>query len=345
MIATLRTGPLGAGCDLAVRSNLSADTQERTSVAKGSSRMLRHMKSVIPAPEVSREPVLVVIPDPPQRPKLAALPQLSARSPEVVAMPEAEVLQEVEVLPEVSAMQGVEPLVDIVVPVFNEEKVLASSIRRLRSYLDRSFPFRTVVTIVDNGSTDATAEVATGLTAELEGVRAMHLGSKGRGGALRAAWSASDAQVVAYMDVDLSSSLNSLLPLVAPLLSDHSSVSIGSRLVGGARVVRSSKRERISRAYNLLLKVLLRSRFSDAQCGFKAARADIARLLLEEVEDDDWFFDTELLVRAQRHGLRINEVPVDWTEDPDSRVDILRTALADLKGVVRLLLDRRGGVA
>ena len=138
------------------------------------------------------------------------------------------------------------------------------------------------------------------------------------------------------MDVDLSTDLDALLPLVAPLLSGHSDLAIGSRLARGSRTVRGPKREVISRGYNLLLRGTLRARFSDAQCGFKAIRADVARELLPLVEDDEWFFDTELLVLAERAGLRIHEVPVDWVDDPDSRVDIVRTALADLRGIGRL---------
>jgi putative flippase GtrA len=161
---------------------------------------------------------------------------------------------------------------------------------------------------------------------------------KGRGRALRSAWTASDARVVAYMDVDLSTDLRALLPLVAPLLSGHSDLAIGSRLAHGARVVRGPKRELISRAYNRILHTVLRARFSDAQCGFKAVRRDALDGLLGDVRDEGWFFDTELLVLAQRRGLRIHEVPVDWVDDPDSRVDIVPTALTDLRGVARLLV-------
>lgn len=232
-----------------------------------------------------------------------------------------------------------QPLVDIVVPVYNEERVLSESVRSLRAYLDTSFPFSTVITIVDNASTDDTSSIATLLSTEIEGVSSIRLEEKGRGRALRTAWTRSEAHVVAYMDVDLSSSLNALLPLVAPLMSDHSVISIGSRLAPGANVVRSRKRDLISRAYNRLLRITLRSEFSDAQCGFKAANADVVRRLLPEVANDDWFFDTELLFRAQRHGLRINEVPVDWVEDPDSRVDIVPTVIEDLRGIARLLKD------
>ena len=171
----------------------------------------------------------------------------------------------------------------------------------------------------------------------MPGVHYLHLDAKGRGRALRAAWTASPSPVVAYMDVDLSTDLDALLPLVAPLVSGHSDVAIGTRLAAGSIVRRGPKRELISRSYNTLLRVVLRAGFSDAQCGFKAMRGDTARLLLPAVEDQGWFFDTELLVLAEHVGLRIHEVPVDWTDDPDSRVDIMRTATGDLRGVWRVM--------
>jgi putative flippase GtrA len=226
--------------------------------------------------------------------------------------------------------------VEIVVPVRNEEHDLGPSVRRLRGYLDHAFPCRTRITIADNGSTDGTWPLALALAADLDGVRAVQINQPGRGGALRSVWSASEADVFAYMDVDLSTDLNALLPLVAPLLSGHSDVAIGTRLARGARVVRGPKREIISRCYNLLLHATLGTRFSDAQCGFKAIRADAARELLPLTEDTGWFFDTELLVLAERAGLRIHEVPVDWIDDPDSRVNVVGTALADLRGIARL---------
>jgi len=228
--------------------------------------------------------------------------------------------------------------VDIVVPVYNEAAALEHSIRRLHRFLGESFPFGWRIVIADNASTDGTPDVARLLCATLRGVSYLRLERKGRGRALRAAWSRSDARVACYMDVDLSTDLRGLLPLVAPLLSGHSDVAIGSRLAHGARVVRGPKRELISRGYNHLLHATLRARFSDAQCGFKAVRRDALDALLADVRDDAWFFDTELLVLAQRRGLRIHEVPVDWVDDPDSRVEIARTAYEDLKGIARLAL-------
>jgi glycosyltransferase involved in cell wall biosynthesis len=227
--------------------------------------------------------------------------------------------------------------VEVVVPVYDEAATLRPSIERLVAYLEDRFPLPWLVTIADNASTDTTWSLACRLAGELEGVQAMRLPRKGRGRALRAAWSRSTSPVVAYMDVDLSTDLDALLPLVAPLLSGHSDVAIGTRLAAGSRVVRGPKREAISRTYNLILRTALHSGFSDAQCGFKAVRSDVARALLPLVEDDGWFFDTELLVLAEHNGLRIHEVPVDWVDDPDSRVDIVRTATDDLRGVGRLL--------
>ncbi len=229
------------------------------------------------------------------------------------------------------------PVLDVVVPVYNEQGDLASAVHRLHRHLEQSFPFTARITIADNASTDDTPQIAAQLADELTDVRVVRLEQKGRGRALHAVWSTSDAPVLAYMDVDLSTDLAALAPLAAPLISGHSDLAIGSRLARGSRVVRGTKREVISRCYNLLLKSTLAAGFSDAQCGFKAIRADVASQLLPHVADTGWFFDTELLVLAQRSGLRIHEVPVDWVDDPDSRVDIVATAVADLKGIARLL--------
>jgi putative flippase GtrA len=225
--------------------------------------------------------------------------------------------------------------------VYNEGSTLEVSVRQLHGFLADNLPFSWQIVIADNASTDRTLEIAHRLAGELDHVTAMHLPERGRGRALRAAWSAGDALVLCYMDIDLSTDLKALLPLLAPLLSGHSDLAIGTRLGRGARVTRSPKRELISRAYNAILKLALGARFSDAQCGFKAIRADVARELLPRVRDEEWFFDTELLVLAQREGLRIHEVPVDWVEDPDSRVAIVSTAAADLRGVARLLCASR----
>ncbi len=235
------------------------------------------------------------------------------------------------------------PVLDIVVPVYNEQSALADSVYRLHGYLRAAVPFPSRITIADNASIDDTPRIAAQLAAELTDVRVVRLEQKGRGRALHRVWSQSDAAVLVYMDVDLSTDLAALAPLVAPLISGHSDLAIGTRLGRGARVQRGPKREFISRCYNLILKSTLAAGFSDAQCGFKAIRADVAAGLLPHVEDTGWFFDTELLVLAERSGLRIHEVPVDWVDDPDSRVDIVATATADLRGVGRLLRGLASG--
>ena len=227
-------------------------------------------------------------------------------------------------------------VVDIVVPVFNEQAVLVENITTLERYLRHHFPFSWRITIADNASTDDTWRLASTLAATIDGVRAVHLDQKGRGRALRTAWTDNDAEVLAYMDVDLSTGLDALLPLIAPLLSGHSDVAIGSRLATGASVARGPRREFISRSYNRLLRAVFGNGFRDAQCGFKAVRRDVAERLLPMVQDQEWFFDTELLLLAERNGLRVHEVPVTWVDDPDSRVHVVSTATKDLQGVARM---------
>ncbi len=231
---------------------------------------------------------------------------------------------------------GPVPQVEIVIPVHNGERALAVSVRRLAAFLRAGFPLRARITIAENGSTDRTWAAAEALAAELPEVRAIRLEQAGKGGAIKACWLRSDAEVLAFMDVDLSSGLNALLPLVAPLLSEHSDIAIGTRLARGARVSRGPRREIFSRIYNLLLHAFLDVGFSDAQCGFKAIRAEKARLLLPLTEETGFHFDTELLVLADRAGLRIHEVPVDWIDDPYSTVDVLACVHTHLRGVARL---------
>ncbi len=239
--------------------------------------------------------------------------------------------------------------VDIIIPVYNEEAALPKSVATLCEYLSTYFPYDWRVTIANNASTDNTLEIAQGLAAENPRVNVLHLDRKGRGRALKAAWLASEADVVSYMDVDLSTNLQSFLPLVAPLATGHSEVAIGSRLLKGAVVTRQWKREVISRCYNFLIKAIFRNKFSDAQCGFKAVKRSVAQQLIPEIENNEWFFDTELLLLAEERGMRIYEVPVDWIEDLDSRVKIVSTATEDIKGLLRVrarrLRQRRSALA
>jgi putative flippase GtrA len=235
--------------------------------------------------------------------------------------------------------------VEVVVPVYNEECALPGCIEVLRAHLEAQFPFEWTIVVVDNASTDGVLRVASEIAAADDRVRVLHLDRKGRGHALRTAWAWSKADVVVYMDVDLSTSLDALLPLVVPLVNGHSDLAIGSRLAPGARTVRSARREVISRCYNLMIRLSHGARFSDAQCGFKAARTDVVRPMLPYVLDDGWFFDTELLLLAEHNGLRVHEVPVDWVEDADSRVRLAATAWEDVRGLVRVARAKATGAA
>ena len=226
--------------------------------------------------------------------------------------------------------------IDVIIPVYNEEHSLPGCVEKLSAYIAAAMPVPTNIIIADNASTDRTWEVAGNLCQQYTQLSRIHLNEKGRGRALKQAWLSSNATVVAYMDVDLSTDLNALLPLVAPLLTGHSDIAIGTRLSRGSRVERGPKREFISRTYNLMLKTAMAAHFSDAQCGFKAMRTDVVQRLLPYVEDNAWFFDTELLLLAEKAGYRVHEVPVDWIDDPDSRVNIVDTAIKDIQGMWRV---------
>lgn len=239
----------------------------------------------------------------------------------------------------VEPAQGViEPRrVDLVIPVYNEAHVLEGSVQTVRAFLiERLKPHKWRIVVADNASTDATLAVAQRLAeAHPEEVGYLHLDQKGRGRALKAAWLSSDADVLSYMDVDLSTDLEAYPELVQHIINGYD-VAIGSRLLPASRTTRSPKREVISRTYNLMIKLSHFSRISDAQCGFKAVSREAAQTLLPSIENNEWFFDTELLLLAEKRGFRIREVPVRWVEDPDTRVNVVKTALEDLRGLVRL---------
>jgi glycosyltransferase involved in cell wall biosynthesis len=230
--------------------------------------------------------------------------------------------------------------VDVVIPVYNEEHVLEHSVETLRSFLRQHLPYHPRVLIADNASRDNTLAVARGLAARHEDVDCLHLPEKGRGRALRAAWLDSNADAVSYMDVDLSTDLAAFPPLIASILEEGYDIAIGTRLGAGALTTRSPRREFISRVYNFLIKAVFLTRFSDAQCGFKALSRQAAQELVPLVENQEWFFDTELLLLAEKGGYRVKEVPVRWVEDPDTRVRVVRTMMEDLRGLLRMRLRR-----
>jgi glycosyltransferase involved in cell wall biosynthesis len=233
--------------------------------------------------------------------------------------------------------------VEVTIPVLNEEQALPGSIAKLHAFLTSHLSgHRWRITIADNGSTDGTLEIAVALAQAYPGqVGYFHLGQRGRGRALRKAWLESDCDVSAYMDVDLSTGLEAFPLLVQAIAEQGYHLAVGSRLSRDAKTVRSPKREFISRAYNLMVKAAFQTRFTDAQCGFKAISRKAAQVLVPVVVNNHWFFDSELLIIAEKRGFRIKEVPVQWTEDPDSRVKIVRTALEDIRGLARL---RFGGL-
>jgi glycosyltransferase involved in cell wall biosynthesis len=226
--------------------------------------------------------------------------------------------------------------VDAVIPVYNEAHVLEKSIGTLAAFLEEHLPYDWRIVVADNASTDATLEVAKEIADNHRRVNVLHLDQKGRGRALKAAWLGSDADVLSYMDVDLSTDIRSYPALVRAVAEEGYDVATGSRLARGARIKRSLKRDVISRGYNLLIKVGFRTRFSDAQCGFKAISQRAARELLPRIENNEWFFDTELLILAERRGFRIKDIPVRWIEDADTRVNIRKTVVEDLQGLWRL---------
>ena len=229
------------------------------------------------------------------------------------------------------------PQLDIVIPVYNEAHVMASSIEKLRAYLiEHNFPYTWRVVVADNASTDATLAVAHQLEDTYPDVSVVHLDQKGRGRALKKAWLESDADASSYMDVDLSTDLDALLPLARAVLEEGCEVATGSRMTKGSNIVRSLGRETTSRGFITLIKVFFLSKLSDTQCGFKAIARQAAQELLPQVENNEWFFDTELLLLAEKGGYRVKDVPVHWIEDTDSRVDVWKTVVEDLQGLARM---------
>lgn len=226
--------------------------------------------------------------------------------------------------------------VDIVLPVLNEAYILEESVRTLCMYMEDNLPYHYQIIIADNGSTDGTRRVAAMLTEHFPAVRVVCLPEKGRGRALKQAWLQSRADIVSYMDIDLSTNLDAFVPMITPLVTGDAAIAVGSRLMEESQTTRGLKRDIISRCYNRLIRWTMRTKFVDAQCGFKAMRRDVAQQLLPHVKDTAWFFDTELLVKAEYEGYTIHEEPVEWIEDTDSRVHIVKTAVEDIKGLSRV---------
>ncbi len=232
-------------------------------------------------------------------------------------------------------------LVDLVIPVYNEARVLERSVGRLAEEMAACRGLRWQIVIANNGSTDDTRAIGRRLAEQLQYVTFLHLDAKGRGRALRKAWSETRAEFSLYMDVDLSTDLAAVTRVVRALREGADLVT-GSRLHPQSQITRCLKREILSRGYNALIRRVLRTRtFDDAQCGFKGVRIETVRRLLPLVKNQEWFFDTELLVLAEYAGLTIRSLPITWVEDRDSRVNVPRTIWQDLKGLARLRLSAR----
>ena len=232
---------------------------------------------------------------------------------------------------------------EVVLPVLNEEKVLAASVNAVHGYFSsRMGDYDWRIAIADNGSTDLTPQIAERLCEIFERVALVRLEERGRGRALRKVWLESEADILGYMDIDLSTHLGDLIPLIEAIEREGYDLAIGSRLKEGARVEgRSWNREFISRSYNRIIRSMFHVDFEDAQCGFKLVSRRASRDLVPLVKDTGWFFDSELLILADKNGYRVKEVPVRWSDDPDSRVKVVSTALHDLTGLMRL---RMGGL-
>lgn len=227
--------------------------------------------------------------------------------------------------------------VEIVIPVYNEEKELKENILKLYEFLKEFLKgFSWQITIADNASTDKTLEIGKELSRQHQEINFIRLSQKGRGRAVKKAWQKSKSEILSYMDIDLSTDLKHFPALIKSLISDFD-IAVGSRLLPKSKVYnRTLKREVISHLYNLLIKVLFGTRFSDAQCGFKAITKKTAGELLPFVKNNEWFMDSELLIIAEKSGYKIYEEPVTWRDNPGSTVRVLPTAIGDLKGIWRL---------
>lgn len=234
---------------------------------------------------------------------------------------------------------------DVVIPVYNEQKILEKTINTLHAFLSEAMKeYDWKIIVADNASKDNTLVIAKALSSRFPRVSFIHLDQKGRGRALRRAWSESTADIRTYMDVDLSTALEAFPSLVNALATEYD-LATGTRLEKESNTKRSLLREVLSRGYNFLVKLILYTKYSDAQCGFKGITKQAAEELIPQVKDNEWFFDTELLTLSEKQGYRLFEIPVTWVEDPDSRVRIVKTVAQYLRDLIRLRLDLLRGAS
>jgi glycosyltransferase involved in cell wall biosynthesis len=225
--------------------------------------------------------------------------------------------------------------VSVILPVHNEGRTLEGNVKRLMGTLDRYVGDYEIL-ISEDGSTDGSGGVAKSLRSAR--VRSFHNCRRvGKGAAIKSAAARASGNIIVFMDADLASEPSHVAELVG-LIRGGSDIVIGSRYLPGAKASRSMVRHAASRTFNLLVRLILGSRLSDHQCGFKAFRKDRVLPVVNDVEDDWWFWDTELLVRAQRRGLRIAEMPIEWREVPGSRFRLFHDSLRMASCLVRFRL-------
>jgi len=213
----------------------------------------------------------------------------------------------------------------VVVPVYNEETEITKCITKIHSFLSNNIAEKWRIVVADNASTDSTLLRINALSKKFKEVDYIHLKQKGRGRALKRAWSEHTADVNIYMDVDLATDISAIPDLVSAI-KGGADLAVGCRLAKESVVLRSLKREFFSRGYNWMLRRFFDVTFTDAQCGFKAVSREVVERLLPQVADNKWFFDTELLVRAELAGYRIRCLPVKWREGAGSKVSVLKDA-------------------
>lgn len=217
------------------------------------------------------------------------------------------------------------PEVSVVLPAYNESELIVDSVEKVRNVLlELGWTFEII--IAENGSTDGSDIISKMLSEEYEEVKHLHT-EKGRGNALRAAFKKAEGDVIMYMDMDLSTDLRYIEVIVNSILDGYDVVT-GSRLLPESVVVgRISKREITSRAYNFLVRLILGSKLMDHQCGFKAYNKESLRVIIDDVKDNDWSFDTEILVKSQKKGFKVTEIPVYWVDNTDTSVKLLKDIL------------------
>jgi len=203
----------------------------------------------------------------------------------------------------------------IVLPIYNEEKMIGSAIERVIDYMQKHLAsYQWQLVIADNASTDRTMEIVKDKADRYPQLKYFHLPQAGKGGAIKQAWLRYPARINIFMDADLSTNLRHLPELIRPLEEKKCDLVIGSRLQRESKTKRTLFRSLLSRIYNLLFKILFRIKITDAQCGFKAVSRQVVETIIPRLKDNQWFFDSELIISTYQHGLTVKEIPVSWKE-------------------------------